>query len=179
MQTTWRFAKSYTNYVEHAGCGSWKCGAPPLRMRQLQTLLVESPSDGLLQSRAAWKDCTPHLLHTAKEASPNQRFFWFVLTHRSQTDLLILFTPWPTKRRKLTRNSRVGKILSTTHGRGNSSGAPRAVGVSNRFFDKCQLHALKTDYQTPENTKLPTCGLGIAVCSEAHLRFLTELLIHW
>ncbi len=109
------------------GCGSGNRGAALLRMRRS----ASNTASGLLQSGDAWKHCTPHLFHNAKVASPNQCFFWIVRLHRPQTGL---FTPWPTKRRKLTRNSPVGKILSTTHGRGNSSGAPRAVGVSNRVF---------------------------------------------
>lgn len=119
----------------------------------VQTLPVKSSSGRTAVSSLVE---TPHtsLFHNAKEASPNQRFFRSILIYRSQTGLFILFTTCPTKRRKLTRNSRVGKILSTTQGRGNSSGALRAVGVSNRFggvcVDKCQLHAFKTNVQTPK-----------------------------
>lgn len=165
MQTTWRFAKSCSNYVKNAsfGCGSWKCGALLLRMRHS----ASNAASGEPDRRSAAVSSRVERLHTSfisqrEGDKPESTLFWFVLIHRSQTDLFILFTPWPTKRRKLTRNSRVGKILSTTHGRGNSSGAPRAVGVSNRFFffDKCQLHALKTCMFRHQKCKT-TCGLGM------------------
>lgn len=47
-----------------------------------------------------------------------------------------LTSPWQTRRRNPMGKSRAGKILSTTHGLGNSWGALQAVGVRNNS-SKC------------------------------------------
>lgn len=104
-------------------------------------------------------------LHTSfisqrKGGKPESTLSWFACIHCPQTGLFILFKPWPTKRRKLTRKSRIGKILSTTRGRGNSSGARRVVGVSHRFLTSACSTPLKNNVQNPQRHST-TCTLSV------------------